>query len=61
EPHRYEGGSRLRRGSFHRSGHDLLNFEKKRPNIISIVEEARHSHKHRMLVGMADTMLVLSR
>lgn len=35
----------------HRSGRDLLNVAKKRPNIIPIVEDARHPHKYRMLVG----------
>ncbi|GMT12412.1 hypothetical protein PFISCL1PPCAC_3709, partial [Pristionchus fissidentatus] len=40
----------------HRSGRDLLNVAKKRPNIIPIVEDARHPHKYRMLVGMVDTI-----
>ena len=35
----------------HRSGRDLLNVAKKRPNIVPIVEDARHPHKYRMLVG----------
>ena len=35
----------------HRSGRDLLNVAKKRPNIIPIIEDARHPHKYRMLVG----------
>lgn len=35
----------------HRSGRDLLNVAKKRPNIIPIVEDARHPQKYRMLVG----------
>lgn len=39
-----------------RSGRDLLNVAKKRPNIIPIVEDARHPHKYRMLVGMVDTI-----
>ncbi|CAF0781018.1 unnamed protein product [Didymodactylos carnosus] len=40
----------------HRSGRDLLNVAKKRPNIIPIIEDARHPHKYRMLIGMVDTM-----
>lgn len=36
----------------HRSGRDLLNIAKKRPNIIPIVDDARHPQKYRMLVGM---------
>jgi rRNA 2'-O-methyltransferase fibrillarin len=35
----------------HRSGRDLLNVAKKRSNIIPIIEDARHPHKYRMLVG----------
>ncbi|KNC86992.1 rRNA 2'-O-methyltransferase fibrillarin [Sphaeroforma arctica JP610] len=38
----------------HRSGRDLLNCAKKRTNIIPIIEDARHPHKYRMLVGMVD-------
>jgi len=38
----------------HRSGRDLLNVAKKRTNIIPIIEDARHPHKYRMLVGMVD-------
>lgn len=40
----------------HRSGRDLLNVAKKRPNIVPIVEDARHPHKYRMLVGMVDAI-----
>jgi len=40
----------------HRSGRDLINLAKKRTNIIPIVEDARHPHKYRMLVGMVDTI-----
>lgn len=40
----------------HRSGRDLLNVAKKRTNIIPIIEDARHPHKYRMLIGMVDTM-----
>ena len=35
----------------HRSGRDLINVAKKRTNIIPIIEDARHPHKYRMLVG----------
>ena len=38
----------------HRSGRDLINVAKKRTNIIPIIEDARHSHKYRMLIGMVD-------
>lgn len=40
----------------HRSGRDLLNCAKQRTNIIPIIEDARHPHKYRMLVGMVDTI-----
>jgi len=40
----------------HRSGRYLINVAKKRPNIIPIIEDARHPHKYRMLVGMVDTI-----
>lgn len=40
----------------HRSGRDLLSVAKKRTNIIPIIEDARHPHKYRMLVGMVDTI-----
>lgn len=40
----------------HRSGRDLLNVAKKRTNVIPIIEDARHPHKYRMLVGMVDTI-----
>jgi rRNA 2'-O-methyltransferase fibrillarin len=40
----------------HRSGRDLLNVAKKRPNIVPIIEDARHPHKYRMVVGMVDTV-----
>ncbi|KAL5111933.1 rRNA 2'-O-methyltransferase fibrillarin [Taenia crassiceps] len=35
----------------HRSGRDLLNVAKHRTNIVPIIEDARHPHKYRMLVG----------
>jgi len=40
----------------HRSGRDLINVAKKRTNVIPIIEDARHPHKYRMLVGMVDTV-----
>lgn len=38
----------------HRSGRDLINMAKTRPNIVPIIEDARHPLKYRMLVGMVD-------
>ena len=38
----------------HRSGRDLMNVAKKRTNIIPIIEDARHPHKYRMLLGKRD-------
>ena len=38
----------------HRPGRDLINVAKKRTNIIPIIEDARHPHKYRMLIGMVD-------
>lgn len=35
----------------HRSGRDLMNVAKKRTNIIPVIEDARHPHKYRMLLG----------
>lgn len=40
----------------HRSGRDLINMAKSRPNIVPIIEDARHPLKYRMLVGMVDTV-----
>ncbi|KAJ3195507.1 fibrillarin, partial [Irineochytrium annulatum] len=40
----------------HRSGRDLINMAKKRVNVIPIIEDARHPHKYRMLVGMVDVI-----
>jgi len=40
----------------HRSGRDLINMAKSRPNVIPIIEDARHPLKYRMLVGMVDTI-----
>lgn len=39
-----------------RSGRDLVNMAKKRTNVVPIVEDARHPHKYRMIVGMVDTI-----
>ena len=39
-----------------RSGRDLVNMAKKRPNVVPIVEDARHPAKYRMLVPMVDTV-----
>jgi rRNA 2'-O-methyltransferase fibrillarin len=41
-----------------RSGRDLVNLAKKRTNVIPIIEDARHPLKHRLLVGMVDTIFV---
>ena len=38
----------------HRSGRDLVNMAKKRPNIVPIIEDARHPAKYRMVVSMVD-------
>ena len=43
----------------HRSGRDLINVAKKRTNIIPIIEDARHPHKYRMLVGMVDVIFAV--
>ncbi|KAK9868906.1 hypothetical protein WJX84_001136 [Apatococcus fuscideae] len=40
----------------HRSGRDLVNMAKKRPNVIPIIEDARHPAKYRMLVPMVDVV-----
>lgn len=40
----------------HRSGRDLINMAKSRPNVIPIIEDARHPLKYRMLVGMVDVV-----
>nr|XP_013226492.2 rRNA 2'-O-methyltransferase fibrillarin [Columba livia] len=40
----------------HRSGRDLINVAKKRTNVIPVIEDARHPHKYRMLVGMVDVI-----
>ncbi|QPG73468.1 Small subunit processome complex component [Brettanomyces nanus] len=38
----------------HRPGRELVSLAKKRPNIIPIIEDARHPQKYRMLVSMVD-------
>lgn len=38
------------------SGRDLLNMCKQRPNVIPIIEDARHPAKYRMLVPMVDVI-----
>ncbi|CAG9460373.1 unnamed protein product [Pedinophyceae sp. YPF-701] len=40
----------------HRSGRDLVNMAKKRPNIIPIIEDARRPEKYRMLMPMVDVI-----
>ena len=44
----------------HRSGRDLINVAKKRTNIIPIIEDARHPHKYRMLMGKCGLFCVIS-
>jgi len=39
-----------------RSGRDLINVAKKRPNVVPIIEDARYPLKYRMLVGMVDVI-----
>lgn len=40
----------------HRSGRDLVNMAKKRPNVVPIIEDARHPQKYRMLIPMVDVV-----
>lgn len=40
----------------HRPGRELISMAKKRPNVIPLVEDARHPQKYRMLVGMVDAV-----
>jgi rRNA 2'-O-methyltransferase fibrillarin len=42
----------------HRSGRDLTEMAKRRPNIVPIIEDARHPHKYRMLVPMVDCIFM---
>ena len=39
-----------------RSGRDLVNMAKKRPNIVPIINDARKPMEYRYLVGMVDTV-----
>lgn len=41
---------------FYYTGRDLVNMAKKRPNVIPIIEDARHPAKYRMLVPMVDVV-----
>lgn len=38
----------------HRPGRELISMAKKRPNVVPIIEDARHPQKYRMLLGMVD-------
>ncbi|CAA7059524.1 unnamed protein product [Microthlaspi erraticum] len=40
----------------HRSGRDLVNMAQKRPNVIPIIEDARHPSRYRMIVSMVDVI-----
>ncbi|GMM30827.1 rRNA methyltransferase [Martiniozyma asiatica (nom. inval.)] len=40
----------------HRPGRELISMAKKRPNVIPLVEDARHPQKYRMLIGMVDVV-----
>ncbi|KAG7881185.1 hypothetical protein KL938_003315 [Ogataea parapolymorpha] len=40
----------------HRPGRELIGMAKKRPNVIPIIEDARHPQKYRMLIGMVDVV-----
>ena len=40
----------------HRSGRDLINVAKKRTNVIPVIEDARHPHKYRMLIGEGEVL-----
>lgn len=42
----------------HRSGRDLVEMAKRRPNIVPIIEDARHPVKYRMLVPMVDCIFM---
>lgn len=42
----------------HRSGRDLVEMSKRRPNIVPIIEDARHPVKYRMLVPMVDCIFM---
>ena len=40
----------------HRSGRDLTNLAKRRPNVVPIVEDARYPLKYRMVLSMVDVI-----
>lgn len=40
----------------HRPGRELISMAKKRPNVIPIIDDARHPQKYRMLIGMVDAV-----
>jgi rRNA 2'-O-methyltransferase fibrillarin len=40
----------------HRSGRDLTNMAKRRPNVVPIVEDARQPQRYRMFIGMVDVI-----
>ncbi len=42
----------------HRSGRDLVDMAKRRPNIVPIIEDARTPAKYRMLVPMVDVIFM---
>lgn len=42
----------------HRSGRDLVEMSKRRPNIVPIIEDARHPVKYRSLVPMVDVIFM---
>jgi rRNA 2'-O-methyltransferase fibrillarin len=42
----------------HRPGRDLADMAKRRPNIVPIIEDARHPAKYRMLVPMVDCIFM---
>ncbi len=39
-----------------RQGRDLISMARKRPNVIPIIEDARHPQKYRMIVSMVDVV-----
>ena len=42
----------------HRCGRDLICVARTRPNVVPIIDDARHPLKYRMLIGMVDTVFV---
>jgi rRNA 2'-O-methyltransferase fibrillarin len=49
-----EGGTVYAVELSERSGRDLISMSMKRPNIVPIIEDARHPSRYRMLVPMVD-------